>query len=141
MGDEIEVKAIEKLVSQGTRTINNSLLVSSTKGATGHLLGAAGALEAAFTVQSIVSGIVPDTKNLEEVDVGDYSEDKIRILKDGEVRSGEKYRRRTLLRRWLLTPRHSFSSQVEERNVRLAISNSFGFGGVNSSILFGAFTN
>ena len=89
MGDEIEVKAIEKLVSRGTRKTSDPLLISSTKGATGHLLGAAGALEAAFTVQAIVSGTVPDTKNLEAIDVGEYSEEKIRILKNGEVRSGE----------------------------------------------------
>jgi len=113
MGDEIEVKAIEKLVSRDTRKTSDPLLISSTKGATGHLLGAAGALEAAFTVQAIVSGTVPDTKNLEAIDVGEYSEEKIRILKNGEVK---------------------------ERNIRLAISNSFGFGGVNSSILFGAFS-
>ena len=85
--------------------------MSSTKGATGHLLGAAGALEAAFTIQSIVEGIVPDTKNLEEVDVGEYDQRSIRILKGGEV--------------------------LEGVGVDLAISNSFGFGGVNSSILFG----
>ena len=93
---------------------DKGVLVSSTKGATGHLLGAAGALEAAFTVMSVKTGQVVGTKNLHEIDVGDYDEQAIEILRDGEVRE-------------------------VEGGVNLALNNSFGFGGVNSVIAFGAY--
>ncbi|CAM9713806.1 unnamed protein product, partial [Choristocarpus tenellus] len=81
-----------------------SLLVSSTKGATGHMLGAAGSMEAAFTVLSIQNGIVPHTLNLE-------------------------------------TPEPDFGfTFVKKEPVKVeldaAISNSFGFGGTNVSLLF-----
>jgi hypothetical protein len=59
------------------------LYVSSTKGHTGHLLGAAGALEAAFAVMSLHTNTIPGTKNLHNVDVGDYDSEAIKILKDG----------------------------------------------------------
>jgi len=81
--------------------------VSSTKGAIGHLLGAAGAVEAAFTILAISNGVVPPTINLEEPDEGffmDYVAKKSRLT-----------------------------------NVQQAMSNSFGFGGTNVSLLFKRF--
>lgn len=60
LGDEIEAKAIAEVFAQQPPPY-----VSSTKGATGHLLGAAGALECAFTVQSLLEQTVPHTRNLE----------------------------------------------------------------------------
>jgi 3-oxoacyl-[acyl-carrier-protein] synthase II len=65
-GDEIEALAIERTLMSADRS--KDLFVSSTKGATGHLLGAAGALEAAFTVISLTTGSIPPTRNLEAVD-------------------------------------------------------------------------
>ncbi|CAN0210423.1 unnamed protein product, partial [Hapterophycus canaliculatus] len=81
-----------------------SLLVSSTKGATGHLLGAAGSLEAAFSILAIRDGIVPHTLNL-------------------------------------ATPEPPFGfTMVRDAPARgvldAAMSNSFGFGGTNVSLLF-----
>jgi len=81
--------------------------VSSTKGAIGHLLGAAGAVEAAFTILAISNGVVPPTINLEEPDEGflmDYVAKKSRLT-----------------------------------SVQHAMSNSFGFGGTNVSLLFKRF--
>ena len=86
------------------------MAVSSTKGAIGHLLGAAGAVEAAFAVLAVARGEVPPTVNLDHpdaclpVDVCDF------------VRAGDPAR----------------------RHVRAALSNSFGFGGINSALLFAA---
>ncbi|GMI11895.1 hypothetical protein TrVE_jg12524 [Triparma verrucosa] len=119
MGDEIEIKAVQRMIvgkgdGEGRGGGGKGVLVSSTKGATGHLLGAAGALEAAFTVMSVKTGQVVGTKNLHEIDVGDYDEGAIEILRDGEVRE-------------------------VEGGVNLALNNSFGFGGVNSVIVFGAY--
>jgi 3-oxoacyl-[acyl-carrier-protein] synthase II len=106
-GDAVEVLALRGLVGGGPRS--SPLLVSSTKGATGHLLGAAGAIEALFTVMALSEGVVPATKNLEstEIDVGDAME----LVGDGKPRPCE--------------------------GLTVAMSNSFGFGGVNVSLLFG----
>mmetsp|Transcript_24428 Transcript_24428/g.96358 ORF Transcript_24428/g.96358 Transcript_24428/m.96358 type:complete len:174 (+) Transcript_24428:930-1451(+) len=97
LGDRAENSAIQELFPQKT-------LVSSTKGAIGHLLGAAGAVEAAFTVLAISSGMVPPTVNLEEPDEG--------FLMDYVAQKG----RPTIIQH--------------------AMSNSFGFGGTNVSLLF-----
>lgn len=86
----------------------NGLLVSSTKSMTGHLLGAAGAIEAAFSVLSIRDGIVPPTINLDNPDEAcdlDYVPHKAR-----------------------------------KHDVKVAMSNSFGFGGTNASLVFGAYS-
>jgi 3-oxoacyl-[acyl-carrier-protein] synthase II len=88
--------------------------VSSTKGATGHLLGAAGALEAAITVMSIVEQKIPPTLNLERIEAD-----------SGDGRSSNR-----------------FFQHVQEKAVtpttelNAAMSNSFGFGGTNSSLIF-----
>lgn len=96
-GDVIESQAVEKLLGKDT-------MVSATKSMTGHLLGAAGGIEAVFSVKALFDGILPPTINIEELDEGcnlDYIQDKAREL------------------------------QVE-----YAMSNSFGFGGTNASLLF-----
>jgi 3-oxoacyl-[acyl-carrier-protein] synthase II len=83
--------------------------VSSTKGATGHLLGAAGALEAAFTVQALLHQILPPTLNLE--DTGDANDEPC----FGHVCG---------------------SAKTPDSKIDAAMSNSFGFGGTNASLLF-----
>ena len=83
---------------------HKGLLVSSTKSVTGHLLGAAGAIEAAFGVMSIVDGVVPPTINLDNPDEGcdlDYVPHKAR-----------------------------------KTDVKRIMSNSYGFGGTNASLIF-----
>ncbi len=86
---------------------HNGLLVSSTKSMTGHLLGAAGAIEAAFCLLAMRDSIVPPTINLDNPDEGcdlDYVPHKAR-----------------------------------QHKVQIAMSNSFGFGGTNASLIFGAY--
>jgi 3-oxoacyl-[acyl-carrier-protein] synthase II len=101
-GDEIEAGVIDKVLPR--RDSNEKVKVSSTKGATGHLLGAAGAIEAAITVMSLANKMVPPTKNLSDID-GEYG----------------------------------FQHVIEPlpvENLRAAMSNSFGFGGTNVSLVF-----
>jgi 3-oxoacyl-[acyl-carrier-protein] synthase II len=98
--------------TQGIKTVfgdwaKKGLLVSSTKSMTGHLLGAAGAIEAAFCTLAIRDGVVPPTINLDNPQEGcdlDYVAHKARTQK-----------------------------------VNVAMSNSFGFGGTNASIVIGAY--
>ena len=107
LGDEIESRAIDRTLIKGddANGRTNDLYVSSTKGATGHLLGAAGAIEALFAVMSIVDGAIPPTANLEDVC-------------DPDV--GFKY----------------VTGDPLHHNVDVAMSNSFGFGGTNATIIF-----
>ena len=105
LGDDAEARAISTLV--GGRS---SLLVSSTKGHTGHLLGAAGALEGAFAVMAIAEGKVPATRNLASPS-GDFGWSHVSTSAD---------------------------QPHAELPVRAALSNSFGFGGTNTSLLFTA---
>eukprot|EP01083_Nonionella_stella_P096480 271264_1 len=108
MGDEIEEKTIGRVLAAGDDLIrSNSLYVSSTKGATGHLLGAAGAIESAFTVQSIVDGVIPATKNLS-------------IQEEGQ--SG--------------TFQHVSGKALKNKDIKIAMNNSFGFGGTNCCLIF-----
>jgi 3-oxoacyl-[acyl-carrier-protein] synthase II len=65
MGDEIEIRAVEKLFGEQSK----DLMLSSTKSATGHLLGAAGAIEAIFAILAVRDGKVPPTLNLENPNV------------------------------------------------------------------------
>ncbi|MFM8700381.1 MAG: beta-ketoacyl-ACP synthase II [Hyphomicrobiales bacterium] len=100
LGDEIELRAVERLL--GSR--RNSVAMSATKSATGHLLGAAGAIEAIFSVLAIRDGIVPPTLNLDHPSV----ETSIDLV----------------------------PHMAKKRNVDIALSNSFGFGGTNASLVF-----
>lgn len=98
LGDIGELTAVKTLFN-GT-----DVCMSSTKSMTGHLLGAAGAVEAIFCVLAIRDGIVPPTINLQEPEeeVGDFN----------------------------LVP-----NKAQKRDVNVALSNSFGFGGTNASLL------
>ncbi|WP_025129930.1 beta-ketoacyl-ACP synthase II [Pseudomonas sp. PH1b] len=100
VGDKGELAAIKRVF--GT---NSGLAISATKSATGHLLGAAGGIEAIFTILALRDQIAPATLNLENPDSAAEGLDLVR----GEARK---------------TP------------MDYALSNGFGFGGVNASVLF-----
>jgi len=100
LGDEIELRAVKRLFGDHA----GRLAMSSTKSAVGHLLGAAGAVEAIFSVLAINEGIIPPTLNLDN---------------PSEACDGMN-----------LVPH-----QAGERPVRAALSNSFGFGGTNASLV------
>jgi 3-oxoacyl-[acyl-carrier-protein] synthase II len=100
LGDEIELKAVERLIGNATGRAS----MSSTKSAIGHLLGAAGAVEAIFSVLAIRDQIAPPTLNLDNPSV-DTALD--------------------------LVPH-----QARRRQIETALSNSFGFGGTNASLVF-----
>ncbi len=100
LGDEIELGAVKRLF--GDHAYNISM--SSTKSAIGHLLGAAGAVEAIFSIKAIESDTVPPTLNLENPSEGCDID---------------------------LVPK-----TAKERKVSAALSNSFGFGGTNASLIF-----
>ena len=102
LGDLIEAGAVRRLFGSSVEGIS----MSSTKSATGHLLGAAGAIEVIYSVQSIINGVVPPTRNL---------------TNPAEEVAGLD-----------LVPH-----EPKERPVRNAMSNSFGFGGTNASLVFG----
>jgi 3-oxoacyl-[acyl-carrier-protein] synthase II len=100
MGDDLELESVENIFGDSAK----GLAMSSTKSATGHLLGAAGAIEAIFSILAIRDGVVPPTLNLREPS------------------------RASVIDRVALT--------AQERRVDVALSNSFGFGGTNASIIF-----
>ncbi|MGF1464100.1 MAG: beta-ketoacyl-ACP synthase II [Maricaulaceae bacterium] len=100
LGDEIELGAVERLFANAA----GDLVMSSTKSAIGHLLGAAGAVEAAFCVLAMRDGVAPPTLNLDTPSV----ETAINLAPHEAVR----------------------------RPIRATLSNSFGFGGTNASIIF-----
>jgi 3-oxoacyl-[acyl-carrier-protein] synthase II len=100
LGDDLELEAVEKLFGDSARTV----AMSSTKSATGHLLGAAGAIEAIFSVLAVRNNIAPPTLNL-----------------DNPSRE---------------SPIDRVPHTAQERRIDVALSNSFGFGGTNASIMF-----
>jgi 3-oxoacyl-[acyl-carrier-protein] synthase II len=100
LGDDLELEAVERLFGDAAR----GLAMSSTKSATGHLLGAAGAAEAIFSILAVRDRVAPPTLNLEAV-----SRDSV-IDRVAKV--------------------------AQERPIRVALSNSFGFGGTNASVIF-----
>jgi 3-oxoacyl-[acyl-carrier-protein] synthase II len=100
VGDEIELRAVERLLGDAATTTT----MSSTKSATGHLLGAAGAVEAIFSILAIRDGIAPPTLNLDNPSVETAID---------------------------LTPHIA-----RKRRIDVALSNSFGFGGTNASLIF-----
>ncbi|MEO1639750.1 MAG: beta-ketoacyl-ACP synthase II [Pseudomonadota bacterium] len=101
MADTIELGAVERLVGDAAK----NLKMSSTKSATGHLLGAAGAIEAIFSILAIRDQVAPPTINLDNPDT-----DTVVDLCANEKRPGP---------------------------IDIALSNSFGFGGTNASVVFG----
>jgi 3-oxoacyl-[acyl-carrier-protein] synthase II len=103
MGDGIECGAVKRLFGNAIETVS----MSSTKSAIGHLLGAAGAVEAIYTVKAIQTGILPPTLNLDNVSEPCKGID--------------------------LVPK-----VAKEKKVNIALSNSFGFGGTNASLVLKA---
>jgi len=101
LGDEAEMLAIQKLLGNNIKNV----AISSTKGAIGHLLGAAGSVEAIFSILALNNGIAPPTLNLEEPD------DQFKDIN--------------------LVPK-----VAQERKMKYVCSNSFGFGGTNSALIF-----
>lgn len=104
VGDISEAKAIKEVFGEHTYKLN----ISSTKSMTGHLLGAAGAVEALACVKAVSEDIVPPTINHDEED------------KDPEIDYALNY---------------TFN-QAQKRTVRAALSNTFGFGGHNACVIF-----
>tara|TARA_B100001093_G_C26817665_1_gene1010482 strand:+ start:255 stop:1487 length:1233 start_codon:yes stop_codon:yes gene_type:complete len=100
VGDMIELSAVEKLLG-----VNEKLFMSSNKSAIGHLLGAAGAVEAIFSLKSLETKTLPPTLNLDNPEIST----KINLI-----------------------PHDSVSESVDN-----ILSNSFGFGGTNASLIFG----
>jgi len=103
LGDVIELGAVRRLFGNSA----TSLAMSSTKSAIGHLLGAAGAVEAIFCILSIRDGVVPPTLNLDDPDPATEGINLVPHV-------------------------------AQERKVRVALSNSFGFGGTNASVILSA---
>ena len=104
LGDEIELGAVKRLFGAAAYDLS----MSSTKSAVGHLLGAAGAAEAIFSLKAMETGVVPPTLNLDRPSEGCDID---------------------------LVPH-----VAKERPVRAVMSNSFGFGGTNASLIFKAVT-
>jgi len=105
VGDVAETAAVKQVFGEHA---SNGLLVSSTKSMTGHLLGAAGAIEAAFCVLAIGEGVIPPTINLDDPEEGCDLD-----FVPHEARKAE---------------------------VKVAMSNSFGFGGTNGTVIVGSVT-
>ncbi|MDG1691854.1 MAG: beta-ketoacyl-ACP synthase II [Alphaproteobacteria bacterium] len=101
-GDEIELRAVERLFGGAS----DALTMSSTKSSIGHLLGAAGSVEAIFSVLAMRDGVVPPTLNLENPSVE--------------------------------TGLNLVPLKAQEKKVKAVLSNSFGFGGTNASLVFKA---
>jgi 3-oxoacyl-[acyl-carrier-protein] synthase II len=102
MGDDLELEAVERFFGDQGKHV----AMSSTKSATGHLLGAAGAIEAVFSILAIRDQVAPPTLNLENPS------------------------RESIIDRVALQP--------QQRKIEAVLSNSFGFGGTNASIIFKA---
>ena len=100
MADTIELKAVERLVGNAASRIS----MSSTKSSIGHLLGAAGAAEAIFSILAIRDNVAPPTINLDNPEVE--------------------------------TPIDLVPNEPRKRQIDVALSNSFGFGGTNASLVF-----
>lgn len=107
VGDISEAKAIKEVFGEQAYKLN----ISSTKSMTGHLLGAAGAIEAIFSILAIQNGIVPPTINHEEGDDDPEIDYKLNFT----------------------------FNKAQKRTVNAALSNTFGFGGHNASVIFKKF--
>jgi 3-oxoacyl-[acyl-carrier-protein] synthase II len=102
LGDDLELEAVERVFGDAAKR----LAMSSTKSAIGHLLGAAGAVEAVFSILAVRDGVAPPTLNLDQPS-RDSVIDRV-------------------------------ANTAQERRINLALSNSFGFGGTNASVIFRA---
>ena len=102
LGDDLELEAVERLFGDSAKDI----AMSSTKSATGHLLGAAGAVEAIFSILAIRDNVAPPTLNLDEPSRA--------------------------------SPINRVAKTAQQRQINIALSNSFGFGGTNACIIFRA---
>src|SRR6185437_15404010 len=100
LGDEIELGAVERVVGNAAGRVS----MSSTKSSIGHLLGAAGAVEAIFSILAMRDGIAPPTLNLDNPSVE--------------------------------TPIDLVPHRARKRDINVVLSNSFGFGGTNASLIF-----
>ena len=118
LGDLIELRAIRRLFNADLNALK-TLSISSTKSMIGHLLGAAGAVEAIFSLMSMDRGEIPPTINLDDPDE----------FKDDETNENEIAKKVTDV--FNLAP-----NVMEKKNIRIAMSNSFGFGGTNASLVF-----
>lgn len=105
LGDEIELGAVQRLLGNAASKVS----MSSTKSSTGHLLGAAGAIEAIFSILAIRDSIAPPTINLDSPSVE--------------------------------TPIDLVPKTARSREINIALSNSFGFGGTNASVIMRRVTN
>jgi 3-oxoacyl-[acyl-carrier-protein] synthase II len=105
LGDEIELGAVQRLVGNDAAHIS----MSSTKSCVGHLLGAAGAVEAIFSILAIRDRIAPPTINLDNPSVE--------------------------------TPIDLVPHKARERDIDVVLSNSFGFGGTNASLIFSRYAD
>jgi 3-oxoacyl-[acyl-carrier-protein] synthase II len=105
LGDEIEVAAVERVVGNAAGRIS----MSSTKSSIGHLLGAAGAVEAIFSILAMRDQVVPPTINLDHPSVD--------------------------------TPLDLVPHEARRRDIEVVLSNSFGFGGTNASLVFRRLAN
>jgi len=102
IGDPQEIKAIQTVFGEDAYRMN----ISSTKSMTGHLLGAAGAIEAIASIMAVVHGIIPPTIN-------HFTDDPA------------------------FDPKLNLTfNKAQHRTVRAALSNTFGFGGHNASVIF-----
>jgi 3-oxoacyl-[acyl-carrier-protein] synthase II len=100
LGDDLELEAVELVFRDAAK----GLAMSSTKSAIGHLLGAAGAVEAVFSILAVRDGVAPPTLNLEQPS------------KESVI--------------------DRVANTAQERKIDCALSNSFGFGGTNASLIF-----
>ncbi len=101
LGDLVELNAINKLFKN-----SNKIDISATKSMTGHLLGAAGAVEAILSIKAIEKGIIPPTINIENLD--EKIPNGVQIIRD----------------------------EAKEKEINFALSNAFGFGGHNATLVF-----
>ena len=100
LGDEIELGAVERVAGNSASRIS----MSSTKSSIGHLLGAAGAVEAIFSIMAMRDNVAPPTLNLDNPSVE--------------------------------TPIDLVPHKARQRDIDMVLSNSFGFGGTNASLIF-----
>ncbi len=101
LGDEVEVGAVKRLLGDAA----SKATMSSTKSATGHLLGAAGAVETIYCLKAMQAGLIPPTLNLDDVSESCKGIDLV-------------------------------AYKTKEKEINIALSNSFGFGGTNASLVF-----